>query len=88
MQIEEYQKNFPELVQKIYTKKADRQVLETVGRKIDPDHGEAGTDKGYNYEKFFCSCPDSRHGSLEEKGFLWNTSFKSFAASLITGKQK
>ncbi|MFR5245433.1 MAG: hypothetical protein ACLTFJ_11540 [Clostridium sp.] len=55
VQIEEYQKNFPELVQKIYTKKADRQVLETVGRKIDPDHGEAGTDKGYNYEKFFAA---------------------------------
>ncbi len=33
VQIEEYQKNFQELVQKIYTKKADRQVLETVGRR-------------------------------------------------------
>ena len=87
VQIEEYQKNFPELVQKIYTKKADRQVLETVGRKIDPDHGEAGTDKGYNYEKFFAAVRTADTDRWKRRGFLWNTSFKSFAASLITGKQ-
>ena len=87
VQIEEYQKNFPELVQKIYTKKADRQVLETVGRKIDPDHGEAGTDKGYNYEKFFAAVRTADTDRWKRRGFLWNTSFKSFAASLITGQQ-
>lgn len=87
MQIEEYQKNFPELVQKIYTKKADRQVLETVGREIDPDHGEAGTDKGYNYEKFFAAVRTADTDRWKRRGFLWNTSFKSFAASLITGQQ-
>ena len=87
VQIEEYQKNFPELVQKIYTKKADRHVLETVEQKIDPDHGEAGTVKGYNYEKFFAAIRTADTDCWKRRGFLWNTSFKPFAASLITGKQ-
>ena len=87
VQIEEYQKNFPELVQKLYTKKADRQVLETVERKIDPDHGKAGTVKGYNYEKFFAAIRTADADRWKRRGLLWNTSFKSFAASLITGKQ-
>lgn len=68
VQIEEYQKNFPELVQKIYTKKADRHVLETVEQKIDPDHGEAGTVKGYNYEKFFAAIRTADTDCWKEKG--------------------
>ena len=58
-----------------------------MGRKIDPDHGEAGTDKGYNYEKFFAAVRTADTDRWKRRGFLWNTSFKSFAASLITGKQ-
>lgn len=56
-------------------------------QKIDPDHGEAGTVKGYNYEKFFAAIRTADTDCWKRRGFLWNTSFKPFVASLITGKQ-
>ena len=86
MQIEEYREHFPELVQKIYTRKEIRQVLETVERRKDSDQGE-GTIHEYNYEKFFAAIRTADTDRWKRKGKLWNTSFKPFASSLISGKK-
>ena len=87
VQIEEYQEKFPELVQKIYTKQEERQVLETVERKTAPDCGEAGSINGYNYEKFFAAIRTADADLWKRTGRLWNTSFKPFVSSFITGKK-
>ncbi len=86
VQIEEYREHFPELVQKIYTRKEIRQVLETVERRKDSDQGE-GTIHEYNYEKFFAAIRTADTDRWKRKGKLWNTSFKPFASSLISGKK-
>lgn len=87
VQIEEYREKFPELVQKIYTKQEERQVLETVERKTAPDCGEAGSINGYNYEKFFAAIRTADTDLWKRTGRLWNTSFKPFVSSFITGKK-
>ena len=46
--IREYREQYPELVQKIYTRKTDRMLLEKTEETKEPGAGET-----YNYEKFF-----------------------------------
>ena len=48
--------------------------------------GKPGQLKG-NYEKFFAAIRTADTDCWKRRGFLWNTSFKPFVASLITGKQ-
>lgn len=74
MQIEEYREHFPELVQKIYTRKAIRQVLETVERrKILTRVKERFTSITM---KSSSRLSERRIQIAGRKGKLWNTSFK------------
>ena len=87
VKIEDYRENFPELVQKIYTKKEKRQVLETAERSEILENGETIQIPGYNYEKFFDAVRTADTDKWKRTGKLWNTSFKPFSYSLITGKE-
>lgn len=85
--IEEYRRNFPELVQKIYTKQEKIQILEKSDNEKDSENGNQEPAGMYQYEKFFDAVRTADTDKWKRKGEVWNTSFKPFAFSRLTGKE-
>lgn len=83
--IEKHKSAFPELVQKIYTKKTDRRILESVKKTtIDPD-GNAVKTETFNYSKFFDAIQTANTDKWHNNSGIRNTSWKPFAEGLLSG---
>ncbi len=86
--IEAYKSMFPELVQKLYTKKTGQMVLERVKKTVVAPDGTVTTTEGYNYEKFFDAVQVANTDVWEQETHetsQWNTSWKPFVKGLFTG---
>lgn len=86
--ISEYRQNFPELVQKIYTKKSEgtfTRLLETVTELMEDGSGITRKTERYNYEKFFGAIRVADTDKWKNSAEIFNSSFKPFAASRRTG---
>lgn len=84
--IESYKNSYPELVQKIHTKKTQRAVLENVKQVTENEDGKKEEKETYNYEKFFDAIWTANIDKWDNKfGTALNTSWKPFAVSTITG---
>lgn len=85
--IEEYRGDFPELVQKIYTGDSNGtgRILESMAVTVEDGAGGQRTVNRYNYEKFFDAVGVADMDKWKNKGGVLNSSFKPFAASLLTG---
>ncbi len=81
----EYKSAFPELVQNFYTKESEIPLLEKIKRTIiSPDGSKTKIDT-YNYEKFFDAIAVANKDKWDNKGFVWNTSWKPFVQGLFSG---
>lgn len=87
VEIDTYRKNYPELVQKIYTEDRDGhfRVLETVSAVTEDDAGKTRIIDQYNYEKFFDAVRTADADKWKNTKGILNSSFKPFAASSLTG---
>lgn len=84
--IESYKEAFPELVQKLYTCKMSKAVLETIKRATVNENGKKEEKEVYNYEKFFDAIQTANVDKWKnDSGAAKNTSWKPFAVSKITG---
>ncbi len=85
--IGEYKEEFPELVQKLYTKKTTRRILEEVKENAaDSTASDKKTDEyAYQYEKFFDAIRTANTDKWDNQDFVWNTSWKPFVSSLFDG---
>lgn len=87
VEIDTYRKNYPELVQKIYTEGRDGhfRVLETVSAVAEDGTGKTRVIDQYNYEKFFDAVRTADADKWKNTKGVLNSSFKPFAASSLTG---
>lgn len=84
--IKQYRETFPELVQKVYTEKTDRRILETTTEEVLGPDGEPEAADVWNYEKFFQAIHTANVDKWHLDGLsVWNTSWKPFAKNTITG---
>lgn len=80
-----YHQNFPELVQKLYTKETKRRILETMPAKIENGAEGKSDIELYNYEKFFQGIQVANTDKWKRESELLNSSFKPFTRGLYTG---
>lgn len=84
--IESYKESFPELVQKLDTRKTKKAVLECMKKVTINEDGKKEEKETYNYEKFFDAIQTANVDKWNnEHNAVKNTSWKSFAVSKITG---
>ena len=84
--IKQYREVFPELVQKLYTEKTDRQILEKKTETVMDSSGNLTETEVWNYEKFFQAIHTANVDKWHREGLpVWNTSWKPFAKNRITG---
>ena len=79
-----YHKNFPELVQKLYTKETSRRLLETISVKIENGAEGKSDMELYNYEKFFHGIQVANTDKWRNESEILNSSFKPFTQGLYT----
>ncbi len=82
--VHKYKSAFPELVQKLYTEKTERDVLEEIKRTVIDAEGTTTKIETYNYEKFFDAINVANTDKWHNSGFIWNTSWKPFAKGLFS----
>ena len=81
----EYKRIFPELVQNFYTKNTENPLLEYLRKTIIAPDGTKTQIDTYNYEKFFDAIKVANKDKWKNDGFIWNTSWKPIAQGLFTG---
>ncbi len=81
----EYKESFPELVQKLYTKNTEKRLLEDIKRTIIASDGTETKIDTYNYEKFFDALSVANTDKWNNRGAIWNTSWKEFTRGLFSG---
>lgn len=83
--VREYKRVFPELVQNFYTKETGIHLLEKIKRTIISADGTETRVDTYNYEKFFDAIAVANKDKWKRKGDIWNTSWKPFVKGLFSG---
>ena len=82
--VREYKRVFPELVQNFYTKETGIHLLEKIKRTIISADGTETRVDTYNYEKFFDAIAVANKDKWKMKGDIWNTSWKPFVKGLFS----